>query len=179
MTNPYLASAVKRAYGIWSRFFLALLTRFLVGSQGLVPRRPVQCQCAARTGVGEVTRIETAFGLRVRFSIAVTSGRTVRRRDALKPLSDGRPQPARSLPRQWHERQHGRPLACHAVEAHRFPEHRPFILGVHPTVDAGVLVRVGLDPRGNHAFSNPSSPFASAVGKCGRQRWSNPTEQVL
>ena len=126
-----------------------------------------------------MTWFETAFGLRVRFSIVVTSGRTVRRRDALKPLSDGRPRPARSWPRLWHERQHGRPLACHAVEAHRFPEHRPFILGVHPTVDAGVLVRVGLDPRGNHASSNPSSTFASSISKCGRRRRSNPTEQVL
>jgi len=69
-------------------FFLALLNRFLVGSRGRVPRRPRQCQLAAQTGVDEVTRIETAFGLRVRFSLVVTSGRAVRRRDALKPRFD-------------------------------------------------------------------------------------------
>src|SRR5687768_10329304 len=36
--------------------------------------------------------------------------------------------------------------ACHAIEAHRFPERRPFIPGVHSAVEAEVLVRVGLGP---------------------------------
>jgi hypothetical protein len=33
MSNPYLASTVKRARGFWSRFFLALLTFFWLGPE--------------------------------------------------------------------------------------------------------------------------------------------------
>ncbi len=72
-TNPYLASNVKRAYGIWSRFF-----GFVDSLSGWAPRayapEAYVVSIIGSNEIGEVTRIETAFGLRVRFSIAVTSG---------------------------------------------------------------------------------------------------------
>jgi T5SS/PEP-CTERM-associated repeat protein len=44
MTNPYLASTVKRAHGFWSRFSGFVDFLFWAGSRGRVPRRPRQCQ---------------------------------------------------------------------------------------------------------------------------------------
>jgi len=41
---------------------------------------------------------------------------------------------------------------CHAVETHRFPEHRPFILGVHPAVAGRSLSSSWARARGNHAY---------------------------
>jgi hypothetical protein len=40
-----------------------------------------------------------------------------------------------------------------AVEAHRFPEHRPFIHGVHPMPKRGSLSSLRARVRGNHTLS--------------------------
>ena len=37
-------------------------------------------------------------------------------------------------------------IACHAVETHRCPGHRPFIPGVLPAISAGSSVSLGLGP---------------------------------
>jgi len=49
-TNPYMASAVKRAYGISSRFFWLCWLSIWLGPRVRVPRRPMQCQLSAWTG---------------------------------------------------------------------------------------------------------------------------------
>ena len=158
MSNPYMASVVKRAHRLCPVYFGFLDSPWIASQCGSAV---LKNQYLVRTGVIEMLRIEAAAGLRVRFSLAVTSGRAGRRRDALKPLSDGRPRPRRSraetvartaIPPS--------PIACHAVEAHRFPEHRPFILGVHPTSprrEGGSLSSCWARARGNHAFSIPLS----------------------
>jgi len=93
-------------------FFLALLTFYLVGSPSACASAAYAVSIIGLNGFCEVTRIETAFGLRARFSLAVTSGQADCWRDALKPISDGRPRSARSWPRRWHQRQCRRLQSC-------------------------------------------------------------------
>ncbi len=101
-------------------------------------------------------------GLRERFELRFAAGRNGYRRDAPNPyltVGLGRHEAGRDCGTDCNlavRHDSWESIVCHAVEAHRFPKHRPFIPGVHPA--SGSLSYGRARVRGNHALSNPSSP---------------------
>ena len=71
-----------------SRVFLVFLTSFILDIA--LPTSAMRSQYTSSNGLGELTQIKTAFGLRVCL-VAFASGQAFSRCDAFKPLSDGRP----------------------------------------------------------------------------------------
>jgi hypothetical protein len=135
-----MACDVKRAHAPCPVLWLAFLTR--LGELRFVwnPRR--RANARRKRGLAKIrgdrsgSRIACAFHFRLHQAGRGAGGCTI-------PLSDGRPRPARSRPRRRRQRQDRSSPGRRAVEAHRFPERRPFIPGVHPTLNTGVQFVLG------------------------------------
>jgi len=147
---------------------LAFLTRLQESRMGCDPSRRAN---ARRERVpARRLRIETPFGLRVCFNLWFHLPAS-RPADAPYPYQTVGPDPHKLV--ETVTRTAASPssttdcqsIVCHAVEAHRFPGHRPFIPEVHPASprrgEGRSLSSSGARVRGNHAVSSPSSSFAS------------------
>ena len=137
-------------------FFLALLTRLFESRRS---GSMEASQRSALTGAGEVMQDRIGFWIARAFLCAVAFGVMIYRRMHQTPIRRSAPVSTKlvetatrtevlSVVLDWDES-----ILRRAVEAHRFPEHRPFIPGVHPTLERGSLSSLRARVRGNHTFS--------------------------
>ncbi|HAC89554.1 MAG TPA: hypothetical protein DCF63_02820 [Planctomycetaceae bacterium] len=155
-TNPYMAFDVKRAQSLCPDIFLALLTRLCES------RRSGYMETSQRpglTGAGEVMQDRIGFRIARAFLCVVAFGVMIYRRMHQTPIR-------RSAPASTKLVETATPAEVgsvkidsnesnprHAVEAHRFPKHRPLIPGVHPTLERVSFSSLGARVRGNHTLS--------------------------
>ena len=137
-------------------FFLALLTRLFESRRS---GSMEASQRSALTGAGEVMQDRIGFWIARAFLCAVAFGVMIYRRMHQTPIRRSAPVSTKlvetatqtdvlSVVFDWDES-----ILRRAVEAHRFPEHRPFIHGVHPMPKRGSLSSLRARVRGNHTLS--------------------------